>query len=77
VVKTSDYIGLAGSGADEEIEFVTHGIDGGPVETDKAWRLRYDGHEFWMPKSAFSDDGMLYLWAVPMFEEKVGKGEAE
>jgi hypothetical protein len=73
--KTSDTIGLDGTGADVELTIVCKGIDGPPIETDRAWRLRYEGREFWFPKSAFDDDGMLFMWAVPMLQEKIEEGE--
>ncbi|MBE3088545.1 MAG: hypothetical protein IMZ71_05475 [Chloroflexi bacterium] len=61
---SDSYIGLQGAGA--EIEFdIKH-------ETERAYLLvSDDGKEFWMPKSAFDDDGMLLSRFKAMLEEKL------
>ena len=57
------FIGLRGTGNETEYDIV--------LETDKAYRLKADdGFTFWMPKSAFEEDGSIrrtYYW---MLDEK-------
>jgi hypothetical protein len=58
------YIGLSGSGNETEFDIVK--------ETEKAYLLKdeYD-HQFWMPKSAFDDDGSMKPNFYGMLESKL------
>jgi hypothetical protein len=61
-------IGLAGTGADTEFE-IEH-------ETERAYLLiADDGTKFWMPKSAFDEEGMLKKNFLAMLESKMGGDE--
>jgi hypothetical protein len=62
--ETDESVGLAGSGCDCEFE-----ITG---ETDKAYHLAGpDGRLIWMLKSAFSEDGSIYIWGLKIMNEKL------
>lgn len=59
--KVSEHdIGIGDSGAENEFPIKR--------ETAKAYLLiGEDGKEFWMPKSAFNEEGLLFEWAEDMF----------
>ena len=58
------YIGLEGSGNEEELTVVR--------ETAKAYLVRTEANEeVWLPKSVFSDDGSLFPYGEKLLEEKL------
>ena len=60
------YIGLAGTGNETELTIVRH--------TERAYQVQADdGATFWMPKSAFDDDGSLKPSFYTMFDENYEK----
>lgn len=61
--------GLAGTGSDNELEIVK--------ESEKAYYLRFDGKQFWLPKAAFGDDGELTDWGYTLLEEKTNPTEEQ
>jgi hypothetical protein len=64
-------VGLAGTGADVELETVRESSSG------KALLLRAPtGEEIWMPASAFDEEGLLKPWGVRMLEDKLEEAGA-
>lgn len=57
--------GFKGTGADVELTLVR--------ETERAYLVEVEGEgEAWLPKSAFTEDGMLLSWGARLLEEKLG-----